>query len=165
MGVKKELTAAGATDVVGPSKLCVPFQFMYAMSTILSPHVDFEARGLDAAPAKSRTHHRRVVTAQGSYTALVPLALKSPHRGCKSSETSRDRDIIFITNPPLGMIVSPHLLSLCNGFGRVDSELARLASPARGYLDYIETLTAHVATLDDGEIALAFGGVPCVCAS
>ena len=31
--------------------------------------------------------------------------------------------------------VSPHLLCLANGFGRVDSELARLASPACGYLE------------------------------
>ena len=30
----------------------------------------------------------------------------------------------------LGTVVSPHLLSHANGFGRVDSELARLASPA-----------------------------------
>ena len=30
-GIKKELTAAGID--VGPSKLCVPFQFMYAMSS------------------------------------------------------------------------------------------------------------------------------------
>ena len=31
-GIKKELTAAGVKDV-SASKLCVPFQFMYAMST------------------------------------------------------------------------------------------------------------------------------------
>ena len=73
--------------------------------------------------------------------------------------------IIFVTNPSLDMIVSPHLLSLANGFGRVDSELARLASPACGYLEYTKTLAAHVATLNDGEIALAFGRVPCICAS
>ena len=30
--IKKELTAAGVSDL-GPSKLCVPFQFMYALST------------------------------------------------------------------------------------------------------------------------------------
>ena len=72
---------------------------------------------------------------------------------------------IFVTEPSLDMIVSPHLLSLANGFGCVDSELARLASPACGYLEYIGALAAHVATLDDGEIALAFGRVPCICAS
>ena len=34
-GVKKELTAAGVKEV-SPSKLCVPFQFMYALSTTFS---------------------------------------------------------------------------------------------------------------------------------
>ena len=63
------------------------------------------------------------------------------------------------------MVVSPHLLSLANGFGRVDSELKRLATPECGYLEYVETLATHVTTLDDSEIALAFGRVPCICGS
>ena len=70
--------------------------------------------------------------------------------------------IVFVPSPSLDMVVSPHLLSLANGFGCVDSELARLASPACGCLEYVETLAAHVATLDDSEIALAFGRVPCI---
>ena len=73
--------------------------------------------------------------------------------------------IVFVPSPSLDMVVSPHLLSLANGFGRVDSELKRLATPECGYLEYVETLAAHVATLDDHEIALAFGRVPCICGS
>ena len=73
--------------------------------------------------------------------------------------------IVLVPNPSLGMVVSPHLLSLASGFGRVDSELARLASPECGYLEYIETLAAHVAMLDDSEIALALVPVPCTCGS
>ena len=34
-GIKKELTAAGVSNV-SSSKLCVPFQFMYAMSTTIT---------------------------------------------------------------------------------------------------------------------------------
>ena len=73
--------------------------------------------------------------------------------------------IVFVPSPPLDMVVSPHLLSLTNGFGRVDSELKRLAAPECGYLQYVETLAAHVATLGDNEIALVFGRVPCICGS
>ena len=73
--------------------------------------------------------------------------------------------IVFVPSPSLDMVVSPHLLSLANGFGRVDSELKRLATPECGYLEYVETLAAHVATLDDNEIALAFGRMPCICGS
>ena len=73
--------------------------------------------------------------------------------------------IVFVPSSSLGMVVSPHLLSLANGFGRVDSELTRLASPACGYLEYTGTLAAHVATLGDSEIAVVFGRVPCICGS
>ena len=73
--------------------------------------------------------------------------------------------IVFVPKPSLDMVVSPHLLSLANGFGRVDSELKRLATPECGYLEYVETLAAHVATLDDNDIALSFGRVPCICGS
>ena len=51
--------------------------------------------------------------------------------------------IVFVPSPSLDMVVSSHLLSLANGFGRVDSELLCmfLVTTREGTRDQLSSLT------------------------
>ena len=70
---------------------------------------------------------------------------------------------VFAPSPDMNMVICKHLISLADGAARVDTEFDRLRS--NGYLQYIERLDEHYAALDDDRVCLAFGRLPCICAS
>ena len=66
---------------------------------------------------------------------------------------------VFDFDVELQIVVLPHLLSLALGVDRGSKELDRLIG--EGYFHAVEATAAHLARLDDGDVVIALGMLPC----
>ena len=77
-GLKKELSAAGVKDV-SASKLCVPFQFMYALSTTFTDDDKRLAHAHRFCSCSRQQHHNSVTSSAHNQTPGLDRAMLMRH--------------------------------------------------------------------------------------